>query len=126
MVDVATAFYTKTKTQRSKANVDVLQTKADSLERLLNRKTYATAAAQDLNLNPARSLARVPLEMETRDKMVVQTMYAEVIKNLEFSKLTMAQETPIIQIIDTPVFPLKKIRLGKVKGIITGGMLAGF
>jgi uncharacterized protein involved in exopolysaccharide biosynthesis len=126
LVFEATSFYVATKTKRSKSTIDRLQARADSIEKLLNQKTYSAAVAQDLNLNPARSVASVNSEMVTRDKVVLQTTYGEVIKNLEISKITMAQETPLIQIVDTPLYPLEKDRLGKVKGLIIGGFLASF
>jgi hypothetical protein len=126
LVKEATDFYVQTKTKRSKINVDKLQEKADSIEKLLNQKTYSAAVAQDYNLNPVKSVARVNTEMVTRDKMVLQTMYAEVVKNLELSRLSMAQETPIIQIVDTPILPLKKEQLGKIKSLIIGAFLGGF
>ena len=126
LVKEATDFYVLTKTQRSKANVDKLQQKADSIENLLNKKTYSVAASQDLNLNPARSIARVNTELVTRDKIVLQTMYSEVVKNLEMSKMAMVQETPIIQVIDIPILPLKSEKLGKIKAFVIGGLLGGF
>jgi DNA-directed RNA polymerase specialized sigma subunit len=126
LVAEATDFYVKTKTKRSKTNVDKLQAIADSLELQLNKKTYSTAVAQDLNVNPIRQVANVETEIRSRDKMVLQTMYAEVVKNLEISKMTMAQETPVVQVIDTPILPLKKERFGKLKGLILGGFVGGF
>lgn len=126
LVVEATDFYIETKTKRSKKNVDKLQAKADSIETLLNQKTYSAAYAQDLNQNPVKRVATVGLEMANRDKMVLQTMYGEVVKNLELSKMTMAQETPLIQIVDTPSLPLEKKKFGKLKGLIIGGFLAGF
>lgn len=126
LVREATDFYVQTKTKRHKSNVDRLQEKADSIEALLNRKTYSVAATQDLNLNPARSVAGVKLEVGTRDKLVLQTMYGEVIKNLEISKMVMLQETPIIQIIDTPILPLLKEKVSKLKSLILGGLIGGF
>jgi hypothetical protein len=126
LVKEATAFYVNTKTMRSKSNVDKLQMKADSIEDLLNKKTYSAALAQDLNMNPARNIASVGSEVVTRDKMVLQTMYGEVIKNLELSKMSMSQETPIIQIVDTPILPLQKLKLGRLKGLIIGGLLGSF
>ncbi|SFE26125.1 Chain length determinant protein [Chitinophaga sp. CF118] len=121
----ATEFYVATKTKRSKANVDILQAKADSLERLLNRKVYSTAVAQDLNLNPAKKVASVGAEVMLRDKVLLQTVYAEVIKNLEISRMSMAQETPLIQIIDRPILPLKWKKIGWLKGLFFGGLLGG-
>ncbi|WP_212000362.1 Wzz/FepE/Etk N-terminal domain-containing protein [Chitinophaga sp. HK235] len=126
LVKEATDFYVQTKTKRSKSNVDKLQQKADSIEHLLNKKTYASAITQDLNLNPAKRMATVGLEMDNRDKIVLQTMYGEVLKNLEMSKMAMLQETPVIQIIDTPILPLRKQKLGKAKGIVLGGFAGGF
>jgi len=125
LVREAVAFYVNTKTQRSKQNVGILQAKADSIEILLNRKTYSAAASQDLNMNPARNLATVSTEVASRDKIMLQTVYGEVIKNLELAKLTMAQETPIIQIVDSPIYPLRKEKLGKLKGLVLGGLIAG-
>ena len=75
LVKEAADFYVRTKTMRSKSTVDKLQLKADSLETLLNRKTYSVAASQDMNLNPARSMAGVNTELASRDKLVLQTMY---------------------------------------------------
>ncbi|SEW14386.1 Chain length determinant protein [Chitinophaga sp. YR573] len=124
LVKEATDFYVQTKTKRSKANVDVLQAKADSLETLLSRRTYSAAVAEDLNLNPARRIASVGSEIASRDKIVVQTVYGEVVKNLELSRLSMSQETPIIQIIDTPILPLQVEKLGRAKGIVLG-LIAG-
>ncbi|NIG52096.1 lipopolysaccharide biosynthesis protein [Chitinophaga sp. Cy-1792] len=123
LVREAIDFYVTTRTQRSKATVDRLQAKADSVEFLLNRKSYAAAAQQDLNMNPARRVASVPTEVFTRDKMVLQTIYGEVVKNLEMSKMAMSQETPIIQIIDIPNRPLEKVKTGKAKSLIIGGIV---
>ncbi|AWO01168.1 lipopolysaccharide biosynthesis protein [Chitinophaga alhagiae] len=125
LVKEATQFYVATKTQRSQSNITKLQAKADSLETLLNRKTYSAAASQDLNLNPARKVSTVGTELALRDKTVLLTMYSEVIKNLEINRAAYSQETPIIQIVDTPILPLKKQKLGKLKSLVTGGILGG-
>lgn len=125
LVDNAIDFYIETKTQRTKANLDRLQLQADSMLVLLNNKTYLVASSQDINQNPARRMASISSELAMRDKSVLQTMYGEVVKNLEISKIAMAQETPIIQIVDTPILPLEKNKLGKLKGIVIGGFIAG-
>jgi hypothetical protein len=48
-----------------------------------------------------------------------------VVKNLELSKMAMAQETPVIQEVDMPILPLEKKRFGKLKGLIIGGFFGG-
>lgn len=125
LVDNAIDFYIEAKTQRTKSNLDRLQLQADSMLVLLNKKTYLVASSQDINQNPARRMASIGSELAMRDKTVLQTMYGEVVKNLEISKIAMAQETPIIQIVDMPILPLEKTKLGKLKGIVIGGFIAG-
>ncbi|MDR6566545.1 Wzz/FepE/Etk N-terminal domain-containing protein [Chitinophaga ginsengisegetis] len=126
LVKEAIDFYTNTKTKRTKLNVDRLQLQADSMKLLLNRKTYSTAALQDLNVNPAKQIASVNTELALRDKTVLQSMYIEIIKNLELSKIAMTRETPVIQIINIPIFPLEIKKIGKVKGIVIGAFISGF
>lgn len=126
LVAKATDFYIQTKTKRSKTNVDKLQRTADSILYLLNKKTYTVAEQQDINLNPVRKVASVGMEVSSRDKLMLQTIYGEVVKNLELAKMTMAQETPVIQVVDGPMLPLKVQKLGKLVSLILGGMLGGF
>ncbi|MBW8686438.1 hypothetical protein [Chitinophaga rhizophila] len=126
LVKEAVDFYINTKTMRNKISVDRLQGQADSIEHLLNRQTYSAASVQGFNINPAKQVAGVTSELALRDKVILQTMYAEVIKNLELSKIAMTQEMPVIQIVDKPILPLKKERLGKAKALIVGAFLFGF
>ena len=50
----------------------------------------------------------------------------ELVKQSEMAKVTLRKETPLIQVIDQPILPLKKEQFGKAKGIVLGGFLAGF
>lgn len=126
LVREATQFYVDTKIGKTKSNVDKLQAQADSMELQLNRKTYSVAKYQDINQNPARQISNVPSIIESRDKFVLETMYGEIVKNLELSKIALAQETPIIQIIDKPILPLEKKRIGLLTGALIGAMLGAF
>lgn len=123
LVSEATSFYIETKAKKSRTNVDKLQQKADSLESLLANKTFYAAKSEDLNLNPARRVATVNAQLAIKDMTVIQVIYGEVLKNLELAKMNMAQETPLIQIVDYPKLPLKKEKLGKVNSILIGGFL---
>jgi hypothetical protein len=113
MLNQATDFYIRTKTQRVRNNVVRLQHRADSIAALLNRKTYTLSAANQslLNLNPAYTTANAGVEVRERDKIVLTTIFTETIKNLEASKAMLSQETPTVQIVDEPELPLKKNRL---------------
>lgn len=127
LIDQATSFYINTKTLRQRNNVNRLQVRADSIGRLLNRKTYSASAANSvlLDVNPAYPTANVGVELKERDKMVLQTIYAEIIKNLEISRTMLIQETPTFQIVDEPELPLKKNRTGYLKSVVSGGLILG-
>jgi uncharacterized protein involved in exopolysaccharide biosynthesis len=53
-------------------------------------------------------------------------MYLEIVKNLEISKMTLLNQTPIINIIDKPILPLEEEKLSKSIAGILGGFLGGF
>ena len=127
LIDEATRFYIETKTKRLRTNVNRFQSRADSIGRLLNRKTYAAAGANAIMLdaNPAFATLGVGAELQERDKRVLQTIYSEIIKNLEVSRSMLMQETPTFQIVDEPELPLKKNRMRYASGIAIGGLVIG-
>jgi hypothetical protein len=127
LINQAARFYIETKTKRQRNNVDRLQARADSIATLLNQKTYSASAANKimLDINPAYPTANVGIELKQRDKMILQTIYAEIVKNLEISRTMLIQETPTFQVVDEPELPLKKNRTGYLISIIYGGLFAG-
>ena len=128
LVKIATDRYIESKTKTKALNIAKLQYKADSLAALLNNKTYAAAASQQslVDANPALRTAPIASEISSREKTMAATIFAEVVKNLEISKTILNQETPVIQMVDQSTFPLPKERVGKLKSLILGGLLAGF
>jgi hypothetical protein len=113
MIKQGTDFFIQTKTGRLRNNVQRLQHRADSIGIILNRKTYAASSASRtlLDLNPAYTSANATSDIRERDKLVLSSIFTETVKNLEASKTMLAQETPTVQIVDEPEFPLKKNRL---------------
>ena len=104
----------------------MMQHTADSVKGLYEAALYKGAGISQVNINQALQFAAVPRIKQERDAQLYGAVYAEVLKNLETLKLDMARETPIVQMIDEPRMPLKKVKLGKAKGIIFGGLLGGF
>ena len=127
LIDQATRFYIYTKTKRQRNNVNRLQARADSIGLILNQRTYSASQANNimLDVNPAYPTANVGVELKERDKLVLQTIYSEIVKNLEISRTMLIQETPTFQVVDEPELPLKKNRTGYLISIIYGGLIAG-
>lgn len=122
LVETVNEFYALTKTKKSYQNVQILQRQADSVKRILNYSIGGVASAIDAapNANPLLQTLRVPSQKKQVDVQANSAIYSEIVKNLEVSKISLRQETPLIQVIDKPVLPLSINRLGKLKGIVLG------
>jgi uncharacterized protein involved in exopolysaccharide biosynthesis len=125
IVEEAKDLYIYIKVGNAEMNIATLQRKADSLQSLLNGKTYTAAQTQVVDANPGLVSLRVPSEIAGRDKTVIATLYAEVVKNLEASKMILVQQTPIIQVIDYPNQSTKD-NMKSRKTLILIGMVAMF
>ena len=126
IVEDAKLLYIDFKTNTAQANVNRLQIRADSILALLNAKSYENAQLQVMNANPAMKAVFVPTEIATRDKVVLGSIYTEVVKNLEASKIMLSQQTPVIQILDEPQFPLEKVKTSLIKALFTGMIVLPF
>jgi uncharacterized protein involved in exopolysaccharide biosynthesis len=121
-------FYVETKTKKSAQNLAILQHQTDSVRRALNSAITGVAFSIDANpnANTAREILRVPSQRRQVDVQANTAILTELVKNLEISKVSLRKETPLIQVIDRPILPLEIEKLGKLKGMLTGGFLAGF
>jgi hypothetical protein len=120
----AVDFYINYKSAKAKQNVEILQRQVDSVRRILFGNIEQVAVGNDLNVNPLRQVLRTGVQRRQVDVQVSGAVYGELVKNLELSKMALRRETPFIQIIDAPRFPLQKEKPGRLKtGIIVGGLL---
>ena len=58
-----------------------------------------------------------------REVEILNVMYAEILKNLEISKVTLLNQKPLVNIIDSPRYPLEVVRFSPLKGLLVFGML---
>ena len=116
-------FYINIKTNSATDNVQKLQRRADSLSSILNTKSYNAAAFQILDPNIAYKSISVPGELSQRDKTIVYSIYAEVVKNLEIARMSLVNQTPNIQILDQPKYPLIDQRKSLLFLMAVGAMI---
>ncbi|WP_431198443.1 lipopolysaccharide biosynthesis protein [Mucilaginibacter sp. P25] len=119
-------FYKTTRTKKSNQNIQTLQFQADSVKRVLNNSINGVASAIDAspNANPSLQILRAPSQRKQIDVQASTAIYGEIVKNLELSKMSLRQETPLIQLIDSPILPLEKTKLNKLVGFFVGMLLA--
>ncbi len=121
-------FYIETKSKKSRLNVEILQHQADSIRAELNGAITGVAAASDnvYNLNPAFNVKRTPSTRRQVDVQANTAILTQLVAQLELSKVSLRKETPLVQLIDRPILPLEKEKLGRIKSFVLGGFLAGF
>ncbi len=121
-------FYITTKSKKARSNMEILERQTDSIRVELNNAIQGLASANDniFNLNPALNVRRVPSARKQVDVQANTAILTELVKQTELAKVTVRRDTPLIQVLDRPILPLKMERVAKAKGIVVGGFLAGF
>jgi uncharacterized protein involved in exopolysaccharide biosynthesis len=123
LAKTVTDFYIETKTSKSRKDCDILQRRVDSVTSELNAAMSGRAKELDQNFGIIRQQAAVPRLRNELKVQMLTALYGELVKNLEFSKLSLMREAPLIQIIDRPILPLEFYRISKGKAIFTGIVL---
>ncbi len=120
-------FYIETKSKKAKINVDVLQKQVDSVRNELNGAISNVAKEVDnvYNLNPALNKKGTLSKRKQIDVQANTAILTNLIIQLELAKINLRKETPLIQLIDRPIFPLKKNSLNKLNSFIILSLVAG-
>jgi hypothetical protein len=123
-----TDFYIETQTKKSQENVGILRRQTDSVRNVLNSAITGVAMSSDANpnINPALQRLKVPSQRRMVDVEMNKSILQELVTNLEIAEITLRKETPLVQVIDNPVLPLERTKLGKLKGIVFGTLAGGF
>jgi uncharacterized protein involved in exopolysaccharide biosynthesis len=121
-------YYVEIKSKKARQNVEILQHQTDSVRAELNGAITGVASATDntFNLNPAMMVRKTPGTRRQVDVQANSAILTQLVTNLELAKVTLRKETPLIQVIDKPILPLEKQRIGKLIALVLGGFLAGF
>ena len=126
LVNVTSQYYIELKSKRAQLNVKILQNQVDSIRNALNNdiSSIAVNSDQNYNLNPTMSIRKTNNSKRALDVQSNTTIFVSLLSNLEMAKMSLRKETPLIQIIDPPTFPLRKNKVSKLKFLILGGFLA--
>ena len=118
-------MYIRYQTAQSNNSLEFLSSRADSVFIELENAEEEFAKVKDINQRIIKASGRLKELQLIRNVEVLNTMYIEIIKNLEISKITLLNQTPIIQIIDNPILPLN-VDDGIGSSFLGLGLLAAF
>jgi uncharacterized protein involved in exopolysaccharide biosynthesis len=107
LIEQMSKMYITHQTAQTNNTLDFLSSRSDSVFIELESAEEELAKVKDINQRIVKASGRLKELQLMRNVEVLNTMYLEILKNLEVSKLTLLNQTPIIQIIDKPILPLK-------------------
>ena len=119
-------MYISHQTAQANNTLEFLQDRADSVFVELEIAEQEFAKVKDINQRIVKASGRLKELQLMRKVEVLNAMYLEIVKNLELSKITLLNKTPIINIIDEPILPLEESGMSKILVALIGGFLGGF
>lgn len=125
-LQTAHEFYVSTKTEMVRKNVASFERRADSVRKELDKSLTRRAVFLDSNKDASGLYISSQAQKIQTDIELLAATYSEIMKNVETLKLDLVRETPLINTIDTPKFPLENDKTRKLKSIALGGIIAGF
>jgi hypothetical protein len=125
-----TELYKKMKVGNLSANINRLEKKADSIQSILNKRSYQSAKLKSIDVNTAYKVESVAEEISDREKIILNNLYSEIIKNIESLKINLIIQTPVFEFLDKPTYPVKNEKSfilfymlnGLLIGIVTGAL----
>lgn len=123
LVSEVSDYYIHTQTAKARHTLDFIQNRADSVLNELKLAELSYARHRDSNFGVMRAEGLLEELRLKREVEILNVMYGEIIKNLEISKVTLLNQKPLINIIDSPRFPLEVDRLSNLKGLLLFGLL---
>lgn len=119
-------YYTLQAVEQQQNTYDLVKYKNDSIYNALNNAESRLANLIETTrkiYSEKELLRKKSLEREVQK---FNLMYAESSKNLEIADFTLKSKTPVVQLIDPPISPLKPTKESLLKSILIGGFLGVF
>ena len=123
LVDEMSEYYIQSQTAKARHTLDFIENRGDSALRELKSAELSYALHKDSNFGVMRAQGLLEELRLKREVEILNVMYAEIIKNLEISKVTLLNQKPLVNIIDTPIYPLEQKGFSGLKALILFGIL---
>ncbi len=111
------SFYVLQSTAKGQETVNTLTLRKDSLENVMQKQQASLAYATDRSRGMTYQSQQTNRLDLTVDLNITQTMYMEIVKNLEISRFSLENIRPVFTIIDYPLQPLPTNRKSPVRYI---------
>ena len=119
-------YYIEKATEKQLHTYEAIKFKTDSIFTEIRSTEYALANFKDTNfgLRTRKDQLRAA-QLEAQVK-ILYTMFGEAKKNQEMTEFALRDQTPVVQVIDSPIPPIEPEDGSKAKAIIIACLLGGF
>lgn len=124
LTETLSKYYVNTSIGKFQENYKMNKRKMDSISTALRSAEYSLANARDKNRSLIKSKGYLEELRQQRNVSILSELYAESLAAMEISKIQLANNKPVIEVIDHPILPLKYEMPSKTKHFIIG-ILAG-
>ncbi len=125
IVKNTTEFFLESVTSKARANFEVLKAQKDSMEIALKEAIIRNANAQDQSINSVFQRNQVDKYASYVDLEIANALFIEITKNLTLAEIGLRKQTPLIQVVERPIFPLERTGLLWWEWILVGGAMGG-
>lgn len=119
-------FYIDRTIEKEQNIYDIVKTKLDSVSNMIAIKESQLARFKDSSLGLWTNKDKLVQARIQRDLQVLYQLFEATIKNHEITEHALKSQTPYIQLIDEPIFPIKPDPKSRLKALLLGGILGGF
>ncbi|NJK84156.1 MAG: hypothetical protein HC912_10520 [Saprospiraceae bacterium] len=119
-------FYINKSVESKRRTYESIKFKVDSLRARYQQLNLSLARVEDQSYSVLDKTNLVKINDLRTESQVTMLAYGEAMKNMEFSDFQLRTATPIFQVIDSALPPIKPEKSSKVRAILIGGFLGGF
>lgn len=106
--------------------VDFLRKQVAETKKKYQRAEMSLSAYRDRNQNAYTNVAKVEEQRLQSDYLQAQTLYGELARQLEASRLQAMEDAPVLQVLEPPMVPNRKSKPLRVLYALGFGLLGGF
>ena len=107
-IDYLTNYVTAYRTGKAKADLAFYENRVVEMRKRKDNLEYAYFHFSDANRNPFFKTVEIPQKKLQSEYELVKNLYDELNKQMEQAKIKLREETPVFQVLEPPVVPLKK------------------
>lgn len=113
-------FYVEKAIENSQGVYDLLESKKDSLDERIKDVAYDIALIGDRNSGSFRYQNNVKSVLLEKELAGLEVLSEEIIKNVSRAEYALKTSTPLIQILDFPIYPLSPHKTSLIKPLFVG------